>query len=186
MNKKRISFFILPVLIIVFGMACNLSGGPTPPRQVTNSPELAKSVEASVQTVQPNPTTGKIQYTITEAEMTSYVNQNLSKNFDPILKNPVVVFQPDRLELYGTISGDNISANGRVAMSVDVDDQGKPSVKITEANFGPIPVPASLLTNLSTAIDRSLEDAMTQNNSDYRLESIKITTGSATVTLRKK
>lgn len=186
MKNKTISIFILPVLVVLFGLACNLSGGPTPPRQVTNSPELARSVEAGVQTVHPNPTTGKIQYTITEAQMTSYVNQNLRKDFDPILKDPVIVFQPDQLELFGTISGDTINANGRVAMSVQVDDLGKPSVKITEANFGPFPIPAGLLSNLSTAIDHSLADAMTQNNSDFRLESIKITTGTATVTLRKK
>lgn len=184
--KKNLYFFTLPVLILIVGLACNLSGGPTPPREVRISPELAQGVGNTIQTVQPDPTSGKLQYTVTEAEMTSYVVYNLKQDYEAILKNPVIVFQPDRLELYGTIEGDSIKANGRVVMKVDVDDQGKPSVKITEANFGPLPVPAGLLDNLSKAIDRSLEDALTKNNSDYRLESIKTNTGSAVVTLRKK
>ena len=186
MKKTYVTFLTLPVLILIVSLACNLSGGPTPPRAVPTSPELAQSVETTLQTVQPDPTSGKLQFTVTEAQMTSYVNYNLRQDFEPILKNPVIVFQPDKMELYGTIQSDSITANGQVVMSVDINDQGKPSVKITEANFGPIPVPTGLLTNLSTAIDRSLSDAMSQNNSDYQLESIKITTGSATVTIRKK
>ncbi len=184
--KKNLYILTLPVLILIVGLACNLSGGPTPPREVPTSPELAQDVGKTVQAVQPDPTSGILQYTVTEAELTSYIVFNLKQDYEAILKNPVIVLQPDQLELYGTVVSDSINANGRIVMKVNVDDQGKPKVTITEANFGPFPVPAGLLDNLSKTIDRSLEDAMTKNNSDYRVESIKINTGSAVVTLRKK
>ena len=112
--------------------------------------------------------------------------QNLQDNYAAILSDPVIVFQPNHIELYGTIKGDNIAANGRVLMTVTVDDQGKPVVKITEANFGPIPVPPSLLTNLSTAVDQSIANSMKDYPSDYRLESITFNTGTATIVLTRK
>jgi hypothetical protein len=186
MKKPFVYFLTLPVFILMVGLACSLSGGPTPPREVKTSPELARSVDSSLQTAQPNPTTGMIRFTVTESQMTSYVVYNLRQDFEPILKNPVIVFQPDRIELYGTIQGDSITANGRVVMSVNINGQGEPSVKIVEANFGPFPVPTGLLDNLSTAIDRSLTDAVSNNNTGYQLDSILITSGSATITIRKK
>lgn len=186
MKKPFLYFLTLPVLILWVGLACSLSGGPTPPREINISPELAQSVASSVQTAQPDPTTGKLQFTITEDQMTSYVVYNLRQDFEPLLNNPVIVFQPDRIELYGTIQGDSITANGRVVMSININGQGEPSVKIIEANFGPIPIPAGLLDNLSTVIDHSLTDGMSNQNTGYQMDSILITTGSATITLRKK
>jgi hypothetical protein len=186
MTKTFRSVLLLPVVILLIGLACQLSGGPTPPRPVVTSAAQAESLNQTVQTAQPDPNTGKLTITVTEAQITSYVVQNLQDNYAPILSDPVIVFQPGRVELYGTIKGDSISANGRVVMSVNIDDQGKPIVNISEAKFGPIPVPTSLLTNLSTAVDRSIADSMKDYQSDYRLESISFETGTATIVITKK
>lgn len=168
------------------GLACQFSGGPTPPRAVPVSTEQAQSLSKTVQSAKPDATTGSVSITVTEAQVTSYVVQNLRDNYEPILKDPVIVFQPDQVELYGTIQGDAVSANGRVIMTVVIDDQGKPVVTIREANFGPIPVPAGLLTNLTTAIDKSISDAMKKSTVDYKLQSIQIGTGTATIVIVKK
>jgi hypothetical protein len=186
MLKPIRSILLLPVIILFAGLACQLSGGPTPPRPVPTLPDAAQSLNKTIETVQPEATTGKISITVTEAQVTSYVVQNLKDNYAAILSDPVIVFQPGHIELYGTIKGDNIAANGRVIMTVSVDDQGNPVVKATEANFGPIPVPASLLTNLSTAVDQSIANSMKDYPSDYRLESITINTGTATIVLTRK
>lgn len=186
MLKPIRSILLLPLILLFAGLACQFSGGPTPPRPVPTLPDAAQSLNQTFETVQPAPTTGNLSITVTEAQITSYIVQNLHDNYDAILSNPVIVFQPNHVELYGTIKGDNIAANGRVLMTVTVDDQGKPAVKITDANFGPIPVPASLLTNLSTAVDQSIANSMKDYQSDYRLESITFDTGVATIVLTKK
>ncbi len=71
-------------------------------------------------------------------------------------------------------------------MSITVDPNGEPNVKILDANFGPFPIPSDLLDNLSTSVDQAILDSMKDNQSDYRLESITFTTGVATIVLTKK
>ena len=186
MSKSLRTILILPVLVLLVGLACNLSGGPTPPRPVPTVPTQEQRLEQQVQTVQPNPETGKLTLTVTEAQITTYIIENLQNEYASILTNPVVVFQPDRVELYGTIKNDPISANAKIIMSITIDSTGKPIVEIVEANFGPFPVPSSLLSNLSTVVDNAIADSMKEYQSEYRLESITFTTGSATIVITKK
>jgi hypothetical protein len=186
MKKPIRIVFMLPVFILLAGLACKFSGGPTPPRVVPVSTEQAQNLSKTVQSAKPDPTSGNISITITEAQITSYVVQNLRENYEPILSNPVIVFQPNQVELYGTIQGDAVTANGRVVMSVVINEQGQPVVTIREANFGPIPVPSGLLSNLSVAVDRSISDAMKSYRADYKLQSVRFDTGTATIAIAKK
>ena len=186
MRKPILTFLMLPGLVLLIGLACQLSGGPTPPRNVTVSTAEAQSLNKTVQAAKPDPKSGKISITVTESQITSYVVTNLRNNYEPILLDPVVIYQPGQVEIYGTIQGDSIKANGRVIFTVKIDNQGKPQLDIVEANFGPIPVPTGLLTNLTTAVDRSITDSMKEYSTDYRLESITLASGTATLTIAKK
>jgi hypothetical protein len=186
MKKPMRIVLLVPVFVLMVSLACSFSGGPTPPRPVIVSTEQAQNLSKTVQSAKPDDSTGNISITVTEAQFTSYVVTNLRDNYEPILSNPVIIFQPDQVELYGTIQGDGISANGRVVLTVTIDEQGKPVVAIREANFGPIPIPGGLLSNLSQAIDKSITDAMSNNRTDYKLKSIRFATGIATVVIAKK
>jgi hypothetical protein len=186
MLKIARTILVLPFLVLLVGLACALSGGPTPPRTVTVSTEQAQSFNKTVQAVKPDPSSGKITISMTESQITSYVVTNLRENYEPILVNPTIIFQPNQIEIYGTIQGDSVSANGRVICKVKIDSLGKPQVEITEANFGPIPVPAGLVNNLTTVIDKAISDSMKEYRSDYRLESITFDTAKATLVITKK
>jgi hypothetical protein len=163
-----------------------ISGGPTPPRAVPVSTAEVTNLSETVQAAKPDATTGNIRITVTEAQVTSYVVENLHGNYESFLSNPVILFQPDQVELYGTLVSDGFSANGRVILAVTIDPQGKPLITIREANFGPIPVPASLLGNLSLAIDKSISDAMKNNQANFKLQSINFAVGTATVVFTRK
>jgi hypothetical protein len=186
MFKTVRTILLLPVLVLVIGLACQLSGGPTPPRNVPVSTEQSQSLNKTVQAAKPDPKSGKITISMTEAQITSYIVINLRENYQPILLNPVVIFQPDQVEIYGTIQGDSVSANGRVVCKVKIDSLGKPLVEITEANFGPIPVPAGLVNNLTVVVDKAIADSMKEYSSEYRLESITFNTATATLVIAKK
>jgi hypothetical protein len=186
MIKTARTLLLLPCLVLLIGLACQLSGGPTPPRSVPVSTEQSESLSKTVQSAKPDPKSGKISITMTEAQITSYVVTNLRDNYEPILLKPVVIFQPDQVEIYGTIQGDSVSADGRVICKVKIDAQGKPVIDITEANFGPIPVPAGLVNNLTIVVDKAITDSMKEYSSDYRLESITFKTGTATLVIAKK
>ncbi len=186
MSKPLRYVLILPLLIILVGTACNLSSGPKPPRSVPTLPPQDQRIDQMVQTIQPDPNTGELTIAITEAQLTTYIIENLQKEYRAILSNPVVIFQPDQVELYGTIKSDSISADGKIVMSVSIDPNGEPVVKILDANFGPFPIPSDLLNNLSNSVGQAIMDSMKDNQSDYRLESITFTTGVATIVFTKK
>jgi hypothetical protein len=186
MIKTVRTILLLPCLVLLIGLACQLSGGPTPPRNVPVSTEQAQSLNKTVQAAKPDPKSGKITITLTEAQITSYVVANLRDNYEPILLNPVVIFQANQVEIYGTIQGDSVSANGRVICKVKIDAEGKPLIDIVEANFGPIPVPAGLVNNLTVVVDKAITDSMKEYRSEYRLESITFSTATATLVIAKK
>lgn len=186
MKKTMVTILLVPLFVLMVGLACQLSGGPTPPRPVPVSTEQAQNLSKTMASAKPDDKTGLITVTVTEAQVTSYVVQNLRANYEPILDNPVIIFQPDQAELYGTIKGDSVTANGRLVLTVAIDAQGKPVVTIKEANFGPIQVPEGLLSNLSQAIDRSISDALKSDSTNYKLQSIRFATGTATVVVAKK
>ena len=186
MSRSLRSLLILPVLILLVGTACNLSGGPTPPRPIQTVPPQEPQIDQQIQTLQPDPNSGKVTLTITEAQITTAIVENLQKENISGLTDPVVVFQPGQVELYATIKGDAFSANGRIVLSVRIDPNGKPVVDILEANFGPFPIPAGFLNDLSTQVDHAISDSMKDYQSEYHLESINFATGVATITLVKK
>jgi hypothetical protein len=186
MRKQFQSLLLLPTILLIVGLACQLSGGPTPPRAVNISQEQAFKVLTPENTIKIQPTTGIVTIQITEAQASSYVAYELRDRFEPLLKNPVILFQTNRVELYGTFQSDSISANGMVSAAVKIDEQGNPKVNITDASFGPIPVPSELLANLSTTIDKTIKDATQKYEKDYKIESITISPGLATILLRHK
>jgi hypothetical protein len=187
MNLKPFrNLLILPLIIVILGLACQLSGGPTPSRNVPVSAKQASDLEQLWQKATPDPQTGKITVTMTEAQVSSYVVYNLKDRLEPVLKSPVVLFEKDQIELYGTIHSDSIDANGRIVFSLTIDAQGQPSVQIKEANFGPIPVPTGLLGDISTAINKSLVEATAKSTVNYQLESVSLSSGSAKLTIIPK
>lgn len=186
MRKILKPLLILPLLMLLVSLACQLSGGPTPQRVVNISPEQAQSVLTPDNTIKTEPTTGKVTVQMTEAQATSYLVYNFRDRYESVLRDPVILFQDGRAEIYGTIYSESISASGMVSISVKINDQGNPSVSINQANFGQIPIPPGLLANLSKVIDQLLRDATQQYQKNYQLESITFSPGVATITLRPR
>jgi len=198
MTKPILRILALPLILLVVGLACNLSSNPTSAPPVPTSPEVIRTVaptttpiatqdlEQVVKTAQAESAPGKVEITVTQAQITDYITKNLSEQYSSVLSNPVVTFQPGQVVVTGTVQASPFTADGKVVMTVDVDPQGQPQVNIVEANFGPIPIPAGALSNLSDAVDRSIADAMKDYQSEYRLESITFSTGQAKIVLVKK
>ena len=124
MSRSLRSILLLPVLILLVGTACNLSGGSTPPIPLPTVPPQEQPIEQQVQTLQSDPNTDPLTITLTEAQVTAYIVENMQKEYASILSDPAVLFKPDQVELYGTIKGGAISAPGKVTLSITVDPDG--------------------------------------------------------------
>ena len=191
MSKTLRSILILPVLIFLVGVACNLSGSATPSKVITPTkvsqqlPQILPTKEI-IPTSPPEQKPDQITFSISEDQMTANMIQNMPEDVAASLSNPKVKFNPGQVELTATIKGDIISADGRIVMTVNIDPDGKAKIDILDANLGPFPVPPGLLSDLSTAVDNAIADSMKEYQSEYRLESVTFSTGVATIVLTKK
>lgn len=198
---------LLYVMVILAGasLACTINaGGPEPPGPpIPVSEEALQGLENAWQNAEVDPAAGVFAFTLTESQLTSAIAINLEKQADPIIQNPQIYLQDGQIILYGIIVRDSITANTRITILPVLDENGRLSLQIVSADFGPIPAPPEALESLSGLVDElltgsiaqiaasiqieGLDSALNTDPSDYIIfESIQIANGMITITGRKR
>ena len=90
------------------------------------------------------------------------------------------------MQIFGKAQQGMFNANVSVTMNVSVDDQGKPKIEITQADFGPLPTPQGLNDAVSTMVQEAFTGSLGPVATGFRLESITIADGVMTVMGRTK
>jgi len=173
------------VTLAVSIMACQVTSGPKPPRAVTVNPEQAMSLEKAIQNPEVNPSSGIVTIRVTESQVSSYLALNFSKETSEFLSNPQILFEPGKVHIYGTLQSSVFPVDGRVISEIILVNK-TPQVKIASAEFGFLPVPANLLSSLADQINKAILKDYQKTNPDYQFESIVISTGWATIQMKKK
>ncbi|MBT3188054.1 MAG: hypothetical protein HN736_17050 [Anaerolineae bacterium] len=178
LNKK---IFIL-LSLVLFSLACTLSiGGPDDPYPQTEIPVSAQAVEnmrAQFKGAFETGLTGEnIILTITEAQITSFLALKLASENDPFFTDPQVYLRDGQMQIFGKASQSYFTATTNVVVSVGIDEQGEPDMRITSADFGPLPVPDSLASGLSAIIKEAYTGAVGPVATGFRIEQIGIRDG---------
>ena len=118
--------------------------------------------------------------TFTEADLTSFLNQELAAQSPQILTNAQVKLQNQTVEVTGHVNQGVISGDADIKFQVNVDENGEPKIKVLSANLGSIPIPASILDPMIASIDfKKLADSAGVH---YKIQSLDISNGKLTVT----
>ena len=126
---------------------------------------------------------GTFTLTVTDEEITSLVAQALAEQqqqsgIPSPVNNPQVYFRNGRIETYATLQlSDALAVPGMVAMSITIED-GRPVFTIEEVDVGPLPVPVSLLEELTDQMNRILRE----NLGAVTITDIQIGEGQMTIT----
>lgn len=182
---RKLDLLTVLMVFILATMACQISAGVKPPRNLSISPSEAKSLENSISNAKVNLLTGVITLQVTESQVTSYVTYNMPENLAKILSNPQIFFEPNQILVYGTYMGDMVQVDGRIVMTVTV-TSNQPRFTIVSAEFGPIPMPEALKQSLTEQLDKEVIKALSKNTSDYQLSNITSQQGLLTINLKKK
>ena len=144
-------------LLILATLACAISlGGPKPPGDpIPVSKEAADELKHIWESATLNPVDGEIQVILTEEQLTSYVALRLAADPDPLIQDPQVYLRDDQIQVYGDVRNGNFTAKALVKLLASVDPDGKPDFAVTEADFGPLPVPKALLSALSVSLNEA-------------------------------
>lgn len=180
--KNRFRLLIPVVALLAASLACQINlGTPTDtPVPATPTP-VPESLEQTIQTALPTSDSGEFTLTLTDGQLTEYVNKELAKQATPILNNAKVQLHQDQIELTGKASQGILNGDVRILMTATIDDQGQPKIEIQKADFGPMPIPAGILNGLSSMLDETLTSNLGMTATGFKLDAIQIEEGKMTI-----
>jgi len=167
------------VALSAASLACGAGlAGPTPPASpIPISTEAAGEFENLWQNAIDNSVDGKVTVVMTEEQVTSYVAIKLAEEPDVPLTDIQIFLRDGKMTLKGNAKVGTISAPATIVINVTVDEDGKIQAAIEDADFGPIPVPQSMLDSLNTSINESLTNELTVDSTQVTIKSIAIADG---------
>jgi hypothetical protein len=170
-------------------LACSVFVGgpdfPEPPIAVSTESvdglkeQLRLAMEGGLQT-------GVVTLQITETQLTSYLAFKLESQANPLFTQPQVLLRNGQMQVFGKAHRGGFVANIGVTLNIGVDEAGQPAIEITQADFGPFPVPGGLNEALSALIREAFTGSLGPVATGFRIESIGISDGVMTVSGRIK
>ena len=165
-------------------LACgSFLGGPTPPASpIVVSTEAAGELEDLWQNAIDNAVDGQFSVVMTEEQLTSYVSVKLAEQEEELPLEDVQIFlRNGNMTMKANAKIGAIVAPATIDFNVTVNAEGKLEAAIEDADFGPVPVPDSMLESLNESINESLTNELTINSTEITLESIAIADGKMSV-----
>ena len=185
------SMRLLSIAIAVLGlvaMACTCSlprlggVGPAPKATVPVSKEAADRMQKKVdQAAEQARSTGQFKVTLTESELSSYIDQQIkdrqAQGEEIPLANPQIKLTQGQMWVYGTFVAGSSKVNGLAVVSPLV-QSGQLKIQVVRVDLGPIPVPKPLLQQINEQIQASVDE----QSSDITLTGLTIREGEMDVT----
>ena len=188
MNRRQ---RLLPVAVAVLGlvaMACTCSVpklgnvGPAPKATVPISKEAAANMQKKIdQAVEQGKSTGQFKVTLTESELSSYIDEQIkerqAQGEEIPLANPQIKLTQGQMWVYGTFVAGSSQVKGLVVVSPLV-QSGRLVIQVVRVDLGPVPVPKPLLQQFNEQIQTSVNE----QSSDVTLTGLTIREGEMDVT----
>jgi hypothetical protein len=188
-SKIRAISIVLAILMLS-NLACSLGGllsrqlnqngetrsaVPVLPAAQQNTPAPRIPTLAAPKNSQP------VKIDLTEAQINEMIAAQLAENPDIPVQNAVVALTPGQMQIEGTVQQNGLSLAARVILTVSVDAAGLPKVEFISAKIGPLPVPNSLLDQLSTRIAAAIQTQVQAQGQNIVLQNITI--GNQTISI---
>ena len=190
MNKKQPLLLIFTILVLT-SLACTVFvGGPdysdrTP---IAISNDAAESLKEEIKRAfEAGATTGEVTINITETQITSVLalrlqtDQNLQQDQNPLITDPQVYLRDGQMQIFGKTQQGMFAANIGIIVSMSVDENGKPKIEITSADFGPMPAPGGLNQTISSMIQEAYTGSVGPVATGLRIQTITIADGIMTI-----
>ena len=188
MNHRQQLLSIAVAALGLVAMACTCSMpklggvGPAPKATVPVSKEAAASMQKKIdQAASQAKSTGQFKVTVTESELTSYIDQQIkarrAQGDEIPLASPQVKLTQGQMWVYGTFLAGSSKVNGLVVVSLQV-QSGRLKIQIVRVDLGPLPVPKPFIQQ----INEQIQTLVDEQSSDITLTGIAIREGEMDVT----
>ena len=182
--QKKSRFWIIIYVLAVVSLACNLPfftpKTPAPPIPITT--EAVQSLEETAQNAYEGIQQGETAtFVITETQLTSLVALKLQEVGNQTITNPQFYLRDGKLQVYGTITREELEAIAFVVIAVGVDASGQPVFDIESAQLGPVPLPEELISQLETQLQLIFQQEIAKLAPNIAVDSITIADGQMTI-----
>ena len=190
MKRTKPSIFF--IALILASLACTLyAGGPdySDLAPIPVSTEAAQSLQDCIQkSIEDGLVSGVVTITITEPQITSYLALRLQndpslqqENSTPLITDPQVYLRDGQMKIYGKTQQGVFAANIGIIVNVGVDAEGKPTIEIASADFGPFPAPEGINETITAIIEEAYTGSFGPVATGLRIETIAIADGLMTI-----
>jgi uncharacterized protein YpmS len=174
---RRVFILMFVLLLSVLACAQPMQKTETPPTRVPPSTEDALALQAEVATASANfAETGNLSISLTEQQMTGFLIEGLSSQPDVMLTEPQVTLQDGQIQLSGKILFGKINVPVAIVLTPAIQNNAL-IVSVTSANFGIIPIPEKLLTQVTDLINKNLNQTLTMDGRQINVEKVEIANG---------
>lgn len=188
-TRKKLILPIVPVVLILAGLACNLFPQvPEIPKEtipVTTEAveDLQKELQEAAQVAQE---TGKISVSISEPELTSLLTFELQKQSNLPLTQTQVYLREGLILVTGIVQQEETSLPVSIAVAVSVTAEGRPSFSISAAQLGSLPLPQPMVEQFSAEMERAFQENISPRMGEMVIETITIADGVMTISGRTR
>jgi uncharacterized protein YpmS len=170
--------------LVAASLACSFTaGGPTPPASpIPVSTEAAGELEDLWQDAIENAENGEVSVVMTEAQVTSYAALKLAEDPETPFSDIQVFLRDGKMTLHGNAEIRGVKAPAQIVLDVTTTAEGRLQVDIEEADFGPLPVPNSLLETLSKGLNELMTGEMGPQTTGVKITGVTIADGQMAVT----
>lgn len=177
-------FWIVVFALVVASLACDVAvGGPKAPGSpIPVSTESAGELTTVWATAAASAQSNELSVVITEQQLTSFVALRLQEQEDAPLKDIQVYLRDGKLQLFGTAEAGSVKTTALVTISVTVTPEGAVRFTADQADFGPLPVPSSLLDSLSNTLNEAFTGKAGSFATGLKISNVVIADGQMAIT----
>jgi hypothetical protein len=185
------SLALAAVILCLAGasLACNFRlPGPKPPASpVPVSTEAVESLKQDLRDAAEQAQLGNpVVVELSETQLTSLVAFELQKQTELPLRDPQIFLREGKIQVFATLTQNQVSAPLRIVLAVAVDGNGLPAYTLEEAELGPVALPDDLRSQIEAELDRAFRGMTGSSLEGVTIESIIIQDGLMTIQGRQK
>ncbi len=177
-NKFQILFTLFALLLSTLACTMNIGGPEYVEGTIPVSEQAVQSMQDNFKAAFLNVASdGTVILTITEEQLTSYLHYKFAAQNNPLITDPQVFLQNNKMEIYGKATQGYFIANVKIVVSVGINEEGQPRISIESTDFGPLPAPKEINDTLSALIEEAYTGAVGPVATGFRIQQIGIRDG---------
>lgn len=171
-------------LLTASSLACSVGlGGPKPPASpIAISTEAAGQLEDIITQAVGSANNGAVTVVVTEEQLTSYFALKLAENPDTPFEDIQILLRDGQVIMHANATLQNITAPAEIRLDITTNPEGGLDVHVADADFGPMPVPQSMLDALSTGLDEALSGEFGPQATGFKMTNVVVGDGQMTIT----